>query len=135
MQNSNNMSMQHMQQNSQTSKNAFLPGNIGISNPQQLQQQQMQHQQQQQQRMQYQQTPYNSINMSNKHSSQYLTQKSEDPMLSQVKIENDLMVTQATPISVSNDSQELPPQLEEPMKEAAVAGTQKTAEKMRKDEG
>ncbi|XP_065367999.1 histone-lysine N-methyltransferase 2C isoform X2 [Calliphora vicina] len=157
--NNNNMNMQHIQQsNSQTQQQAFMPASIGINSPQQLQQQQtqqqiqhhlqqqqmqqqmqqqqhMQQQQQiQQQRMQYQQTPYNSMNIQNKHPSQYLTQKSEDPMLSQIKVERDVMLTQATATSVSNDSQELTPQQEEPVKETAVAGTQKTAEKMRKDE-
>ncbi|KAI8127350.1 hypothetical protein FF38_08453 [Lucilia cuprina] len=164
IQNNNNVNMQHIQQNNnQIQQQTFMANNIGLNNQQQLQQQQqqqaqqqMQHQlqqqqiqhqqhqmqqqqhlqqqQQMQQRMQYQQTPYNTMNIQNKHPSQYLTQKSEDPMLSQIKVERDVMLAQATATSVSNDSQEMTQQLEEPVKEAAVAGTQKTAEKMRKDE-
>ncbi|KAM7346227.1 lost PHDs of trr isoform 2-T2 [Cochliomyia hominivorax] len=163
-QNNNNINMHLQQSNNQTTQQTFMSTNVGINNSQQLQQHQPQtHQQQQQQhqiqhqlqqqqmhqqhmqqqqqqiqhqRMQYQQqTSYNPMNIQNKHPSQYLTQKSEDPMLSQIKVERDVMLTQgATATSIANDTPELTTQIEEPVKEAAVAGTQKTAEKMRKDE-
>lgn len=139
------------QHNNPTAQPTYMHGGMGLNTTQQLQQQQMQHQlqqqqqvqhhqqiqqqQMQQQRMQYNQAPYSAINNQNKHPSQYLTQKSDDPMLSQVKLENDLMIPQSSAINVSSDSKELTTQTEEPLKEAAVAGTQKTAEKMRKDEG
>lgn len=80
---------------------------------------------------------YDQIGMTNKKNTLYLTQKSEDPMLSQVKIERDVLLSQAVNANERNStdsSVEIPIQIEEPVKET-VAGTQKTAEKMRKDEG
>ncbi|XP_061398220.1 histone-lysine N-methyltransferase 2C [Musca vetustissima] len=76
----------------------------------------------------------------NKNAAQFLTQKSEDPMLSQIKIERDMMLSQVVNVNeqMATDATTTPVDIqmpiEEPAKEAAVAGTQKTAEKMRKDE-
>uniref|UniRef100_A0A1B0A978 Histone-lysine N-methyltransferase n=1 Tax=Glossina pallidipes TaxID=7398 RepID=A0A1B0A978_GLOPL len=112
---------------------------------QQQQQQQRQHhyqqQQQQQQRLQYQASYNNSMAITNNQPNhhQFLTQKSEDPMLNQIKVERDVMLSQSlapTERLVSADPAELPMPMvpEEPVKETVAAGTQKTAEKMRKDE-
>lgn len=113
---------------------------------QQQQQQQRQHhyqqQQQQQQRLQYQASYNNQMAITNNQPNhhQFLTQKSEDPMLNQIKVERDVMLSQSlapTERLVSADPAELPMPIvpEEPVKETVAAGTQKTAEKMRKDEG
>lgn len=78
------------------------------------------------------------INVQSKQVPKYLTQKSEDPMLSQVKFERDVMLSQAAPTNerLTADSTETAPSLmDESVKEPVVPGTQKTAEKMRKDEG
>lgn len=86
-----------------------------------------------------------NMQQGNKHP--FLTQKSEDPMLSQIKIERDVILAQtvsgssiaSTPtdnrVITDTSTTDLAGQIEEPIKETAVAGTQKTAEKMRKDEG
>ncbi|XP_075153857.1 lost PHDs of trr isoform X2 [Haematobia irritans] len=80
---------------------------------------------------------YDQMSMTHKNPAQYLTQKSEDPMLSQVKIERDILLSQVVntnECASTEASVEIPIPMEEPAKEPAVAGTQKTAEKMRKDE-
>lgn len=139
----------------QLSQQSFLQGNVSNTNnmnvnsggvqkmqhqQQQILQQPQQHQTQQQHILTY-QTSYDPMAMqstTNKNPAQYLTQKSEDPMLSQIKIERDIMLSQVVNVNeqmAPDTAVDVPMPIEEPAKEAVVAGTQKTAEKMRKDEG
>ncbi|XP_058977242.1 histone-lysine N-methyltransferase 2C isoform X2 [Musca domestica] len=138
----------------QLSQQSFLQGNVSNTNnmnvnsggvqkmqhqQQQILQQPQQHQTQQQHILTY-QTSYDPMAMqstTNKNPAQYLTQKSEDPMLSQIKIERDIMLSQVVNVNeqmAPDTAVDVPMPIEEPAKEAVVAGTQKTAEKMRKDE-
>lgn len=130
--------------NIQTSTNQitqqnFLQNNMNVVGGGGSNCQKIQHQQSPHQILTYQ--TYDHVGgMLNKNAApQYITQKSEDPILNQVKIERDLLLPQVVNTNenvTAETSVDIPMPIEEPVKEAAaVAGTQKTAEKMRKDEG